>query len=128
MVGLGLLYAPTALFAKLALLLLYLRMFSVSRRTRYMIQFGIVCNVAFYTGIFIFMCAVYPPRSGQSWLEAVSTDYFRRVSTTSSLIQGFFNVASDIYLFVLPMPVLWKLQLPLRKKIGLSTVFMAGLL
>ncbi|MCJ1346583.1 hypothetical protein MMC31_004801, partial [Peltigera leucophlebia] len=43
-------------------------------------------------------------------------------------VQGIFNIVSDFYVLVLPLPVVWKLQLPLRKKIAVSAVFMTGLL
>ena len=43
-------------------------------------------------------------------------------------IQGVFNVVSDFYLLLLPVPVVWNLQMPLRKKIGILTIFTTGLL
>lgn len=37
------------------------------------------------------------------------------------------NVILDLALLYLPIPVIWKLQLPLRDKIGISAAFLFGL-
>ena len=31
---------------------------------------------------------------------------------------GCFDVLSDVYMFLLPLPVLWNLQMPYRRKVG----------
>lgn len=41
---------------------------------------------------------------------------------------GAFGVAIDILLIILPLPVLYKLNLPNKKKIGLTVVFLTGIL
>ena len=67
------------------------------------------------------------PRPGQSLLAA-----FRSLNTAKgislSIAQSIAGVAIDFFIFCLPIPVVWSLQLPLRKKIGVLTVFMTGLL
>lgn len=37
------------------------------------------------------------------------------------------NLLSDVAIVVLPMPVLWKLQLPMRSKIAVMSMFSIGL-
>ena len=67
------------------------------------------------------------PRPGQSLLAAFrSLDYAKGMSL--SVAQSVAGVAIDFLVFCLPIPVVWKLQLPLRKKIGVLAVFMTGLL
>lgn len=36
------------------------------------------------------------------------------------------NIASDVILFVLPLPMVFKLQLPFKQKIGLMGIFTIG--
>ena len=38
------------------------------------------------------------------------------------------NLVTDVAVLILPIPAIWRLQLPKSKKIGLSAVFLAGLL
>ena len=39
---------------------------------------------------------------------------------------GWFNIFSDLALLVLPMPLIWNLQLPWKKKIGVAVIFVTG--
>ena len=36
------------------------------------------------------------------------------------------NVITDAIILVLPMPVVWRLHMPVRRKIGVSLLFVAG--
>lgn len=47
---------------------------------------------------------------------------------TLGYVMAAFNVLSDFYLLAIPIPVVWKLQLPLRRKVGVIAVFMTGFL
>ena len=42
------------------------------------------------------------------------------------VIFGAASVVSDLYLVILPLPAVWSLQLPFRKKIGVSAMFLTG--
>ena len=37
------------------------------------------------------------------------------------------NLATDIFILVLPIPAIWSLQLPIRKKLGIWAIFLTGL-
>ena len=122
-----LVYGPTIFFAKLSLLLLYLRIFSPNQLTRYLIYFGIAVNFLVYTATtvaFGYMCI---PRPSQTWLEG-STTAMCKSSSIMNYIQGIFNVVSDFYILTLPIPVVWRLQMPQAKKVGVMVIFMTGLL
>ena len=41
---------------------------------------------------------------------------------------GFFNVFSDLYILVLPMPFVWRLKMRTSKKLKLTIAFGVGLL
>lgn len=43
-------------------------------------------------------------------------------------VQGFLSVGLDLYIFILPLPILFKLQMPRRRKIQLVALFSSGLL
>ena len=79
----------------------------------------------FYTSTFICYAILTIPKPGQSQLAAIeSVDTAKDIPLR--ITQGAINVASDIYIFCLPMPVVWKLQLPPRKKIGVLAIFKTG--
>jgi hypothetical protein len=48
--------------------------------------------------------------------------------TAMAWAHGGINLVFDIWLLVLPMPTLWKLRMPLLKKLGVCTMFAVGLL
>ncbi len=44
------------------------------------------------------------------------------------IVTACINITSDILIFVLPMLKIWRLQMPSRKKVGVSAVFALGFL
>jgi hypothetical protein len=121
------LYGPTVFFAKLSLLLLLLRLFSPDRRTRLLVYFGIVCTFIYYMTTVTISVALCAPRHGENWPQALLSSRCAK-AMVMTYVQGIFNIVSDFYILILPIPVVWKLQLPFRRKIGLCGVFMMGLL
>jgi len=121
------LYSPSILMAKLSLLLLYLKIFRPNVGLRYCIYLSMTFFTAFYTDTFVPYAVLSIPKPGQSQLAAImSVDTARDIPL--GITQGVVNVASDFYILCLPMPVVWKLQLPRGKKIGVLAIFMTGLL
>lgn len=43
-------------------------------------------------------------------------------------IHGAVGLAADIFIFILPLPIIYQLNLSTRRKIGLATVFLTGVL
>ena len=115
------------MMAKLSLLLLYYQIFGPNVRFRHRIHVIMGFFFLFYCGLFIAFAILILPRPGQSLLA----DY-RSLDTAKgnslSIAQSVAGVAIDFIIFCLPIPVVWKLQLPLRKRIGILVVFMTGLL
>jgi hypothetical protein len=113
--------------AKLSLLLLYLQIFRSNLKLRYCIYISMVFLTLFYAGMLIAYAVLSIPKPGQSQLASLLS-----VNTAKDIplgiTQGAVNIASDFYILCLPMPVVWKLQLPQRKKIGVLSIFMTGLL
>ena len=112
---------------KISILILYLDVFRPNVKLRYAIYFGLAFVSAFYTAAFIAYCVLTIPRRGESLIAAIlSSDTAKNIPLT--YVQGSVNVASDFYILCLPIPGVWQLQLPTRKKIGVLAIFMTGLL
>lgn len=47
---------------------------------------------------------------------------------TPGLVQAGMNIAVDVAILLLPLPIIYKLHMPVPKKIGLAGVFATGLL
>lgn len=111
----------------MSLLLSYYQIFSPNVRFRYCIYVSMGLLSVFYCGLFIAFAILMIPRPGQNLLAA-----FRSLNTAKSIslsvAQSVAGVAIDFFIFCLPIPVVWKLQLPPRRKIGVLAVFMSGLL
>lgn len=84
-------------------------------------------NGAFYLSAMIWILVACTPHRGSSYLESFASPRCRRM-TEMSLIVGVFGVASDLYLLIIPIPAVLLLQLPIRQKVGVLTVFLTGLL
>ena len=76
-----------------------------------------------YLFLNIFMCN---PRE-KLWDPLIQTGRCFN-SDTNSESSGVFNVISDFAILILPMPCLWKLQMPIRKKVLMTGVFATGFL
>lgn len=47
---------------------------------------------------------------------------------TTLIVFGVLDVAIDVVILLLPIPMVWKLQMPFANKIGLAAIFAMGLL
>ena len=107
-------------FAKLALFLLYYRLFASHHRTKIAIYLGIVMNCLIYGTFaipYIVLC-----------IAGLNGRWCTRYTAREGYFQGAFNLASDLYTFALPLPVLSSLQMPLGRKLGVAATFGTGLM
>lgn len=121
------LYGPFVFFIKLSLLLLYLQIFDCLLWLKCLVWIGIVVTGLFYFSGMIAVLAMCVPQHGESYLESLASPKCGGTKVLS-LVIGAFNIISDLYLLIIPLPAIWSLQLPLRKKVGVVMVFMTGLL
>lgn len=121
------LYSLTMFFAKMALFLLYYRLFALHRWTKIAIYSGMSITSCFYLATFIVQLVLCIPRRHENW---TSMTYLERCSRGEGLgdVHGVFGLVSDLYIFVLPLPVLYRLQMSLQKKIGVTAAFLTGLM
>ena len=86
----------------------------------------VVCGLyyAIQTLAFGIMCVHRP---AESWIDPA----FKARCHQAIILkwtQGIFGLFSDIYIFMLPLPLIWALQVSLRQKLGVLAVFATGFL
>ncbi|KAI9659176.1 MAG: hypothetical protein M1831_003758 [Alyxoria varia] len=112
---------------KLSFLLFYYNMFWPMRWLRISVYISAALNVAFYTATFIPLFVFSVPKAGRTWFEQlISPEFFKNQRLAIPITAVGFGI--DLFLFALPIRAVSKLQLPLRRKIGVITIFAMGLL
>lgn len=115
---------PTDLCMKLSILLLYLRIFGVERKFRYIIYLFMAVNVFFLfgsTGVairLIYLCNIERVRSRPFW-----SHNYKLV-----MAQSVFGMVNGFLVLGIPIVRVWRLWLPVRRKAGVIAVFMTGLM
>ncbi|MCJ1228465.1 hypothetical protein MMC12_005126 [Toensbergia leucococca] len=113
----------------MSLFLLYLRIFSTNIVTRRLIYFGMAIIFCFYWIIVPLQSIKCAPSPGKAWSFAILTSCVQDpVTTDLEIVQGVFNVCTDIYILVLAISVVLSLHLSLKKKLGIICIFMTGCL
>lgn len=125
------LYSPVVYFAKTSIFLLFLQIFSIERGMRIAIWGGIVfTTLNFVVTIPLVTYYMIPlVDDGQTWADLVAkgpTGYF----SWSGVVQGlrYTSLPIDLYIFLLPLPVLARLNLSMDKKLGLMAIFGTALM
>ncbi|GAT25603.1 ribosomal protein L36e [Aspergillus luchuensis] len=121
------LYGPLIFLTKLSIFLFYLRVFAPSPKCNqwWFIQILMGLNFFFYladTIVKIFECT---PRA-RIWDKAVPGRCID--AAIPVLVTSIVNVVSDIMMLLMPIRCVWRLQITLRKKVGITAIFAAGLL
>ncbi|KAH6663127.1 hypothetical protein B0J14DRAFT_570649 [Halenospora varia] len=119
-----LMYIFIVLAVKLSFLFCFDRIFGANRTVKWFIWFGIISNVIFYIIIFfrtLFLCTPvalsWNPNLDGSCGEEKSLPY----------ATGVWGFISDFYIFVLPLPRVWGLNMKMRRKLKLFSAFSVGL-
>ncbi|KAL2830900.1 hypothetical protein BDW59DRAFT_177592 [Aspergillus cavernicola] len=120
-------YCPTILGAKVAMLLQMKRIFIISKKGKlfWLHEILLWANIPCYLAIMLSFILACVPRE-KLWHPELPG---RCISSNSSLIaSSALNVVSDITMLFLPLMVILRLQLPPRTKIILGVVFGTGVL
>jgi hypothetical protein len=114
-------------FIKTSILLLYHRLFRLgsSPLMCWLIWLGIAFHLLFYGAIAGLILALWGPCGTVAGSEA--NRICRDVNATT-VVQGALNVATDLYVLLLPLLVLWRLHMPLKRKLRAGAVFFTGLM
>ena len=124
----NILYGPAIFLAKLSVLLLYLELFVVNTQARIMIAIGLTIITAQCLAQIIGSAVFCVPKPGVSWLVDDYTYKCRVTFDLFAVIMGAIAVFSDLFVIYIPLPVVWQLRMSARKKIGVSVIFLTGLL
>lgn len=121
--------SATAFFLiKVAILLQYLRVF-VPPKTRnafFWICHSLIWSICIlYLTIFfseIFECSPIK-KLWKPWIEGHCVDF-----SQLSMIAPVFSTVSDLAMLILPQHVIWNLHMTLKKKLGISALFLIGIM
>ncbi|MCJ1475671.1 hypothetical protein MMC13_004334 [Lambiella insularis] len=119
-------YGPAAACTKSAILVLYIRVFSPSRRSKfyYTVLAMIVIICGFYFAITMAKSLQCLPRA-RIWDKTVPGNCV----DLSVLLDasGLFNTLSDVCILLVPLKGVWNLQMSRKRKIGVYAIFTVGI-
>ncbi|KAF2675841.1 hypothetical protein K458DRAFT_437682 [Lentithecium fluviatile CBS 122367] len=122
------LYSLAALFIKITLLVLYLRMFHPTYRANTMIWVGIVdVSLAYVAFAIAFIIIFTPPPVHQEQWGLTRSAAKTTALLKSTAVNGVFVIVSDFYILLIPMHLVMGLHLPLGRKLGVCGIFLTGL-
>jgi hypothetical protein len=111
------------LCTKLSILFLYLRIFEVNRFMKIAIIFGMIWSVLTYIPFLVVTPLQCAPRIGKEWGIHVAVRCSNTVNVDFFIVSAVLAVMLDIYILVLPLPLIRHLSLSWKRKIGLVAVF-----
>ncbi|KAG7007105.1 calcium-transporting ATpase [Physcia stellaris] len=117
------LYQPSICCVKLSCLLLLHRLFPSRRLHIILWSVAIIIVIYTTTTMFVTIFACRPIRA--AWDPSVTGAKCLNLNAAYS-IQAIFNVITDFVILLLPMPILWRLQLNRNKKLQLISIFLTG--
>ncbi|KAL9127418.1 MAG: hypothetical protein Q9217_003714, partial [Psora testacea] len=124
--GIEIAYIPTIFIAKLSILLLLLRIFVPSGKTKtyWAIQAVILFNLLFYLAnlpIEIWPCI---PRR-KLWNPLLPGHCINNEMVF--VAGGAINMISDFLILLIPIVSIWRLKMPVKKRIGVCAIFATGI-
>lgn len=120
-------YGVAAACIKLAILLLYLRVFSTRHRDAFNLAIRglmiVICT--FYLALSTAKIGQCVPRA-RIWDKSVPG----RCVNLSALLQssGLFNILSDVCILLVPLKGVWNLQISRKRRTGIYAIFTVGLM
>ncbi|KAH6644143.1 hypothetical protein C7974DRAFT_15389 [Boeremia exigua] len=126
-----LLYTIALGFVKSSILVFYMRL-DHRKFTRLAVWFLLAFVVALSITTFFFLAFVCVPPSlfwdlvGQAAAPEKCLDQSTQQMFFN--LNGICNIIQDISIYLLPIPMLWNLQMPLRQKLALGALFSVGLI
>lgn len=109
-------------FSKASILFLLLQIFGVNEKMRYAIYAGFVAIVADYGPNLILGPWYSTPHAGEAWTVQFTNGRAQHLVTVG-LEQAVLAVIVDLYIFILPFPMVSSLKLGSQKRFQLCFVF-----
>ena len=117
----------TFLFIKLTFFLFYYQVFQPLRWLRISVYIGATLTIICYGAMTIAQLVFTTRKRGETWLEHfVSREQYK--ANILSVPLSAFGLAIDVVILALPIKAVIGLQLPIKRKIGVLSIFMFGLL
>lgn len=123
---------PVTWLVKLALFSLILSAFQPVAWLRRLCYIGIVVTGVFYAYCAISFGVTCGPKGGldrAAYLAGVAGPTCRDPTgyiQINNILMGAFGVFSDFYLLIIPIPAILKLHMPIKRKLGVLIIFLAG--
>lgn len=116
---------PLIFFSESSIFLVYLRIFAIDKTMRYLIWFGLFWTFLLYI-VQIPIDAYYcTPRNGKTWgFENIHCDR----TIPWAIVHGVVAVVLDFYIFLLPIPIVIRLQMSLKRRLSIIGVFGTAIL
>jgi len=112
-------------FAKIAILFLYLRIFTLSRRAKFMIYGGMLWTAITYLPTLVTESYFCAPHAGQPWSVKIMAGCAKTYNW--ELAMAALSLALDLFLLVFPASQIVKLQLSMPKKGGIVFVYLIAI-
>jgi hypothetical protein len=122
-------YCPLSFVVKMAILLQYLRLFAPSRKGHEFMWYGAWATIGatfMVYGFFTFWTMFYCRPRRFIWDKLTPGGKCYDVNDII-MSQGAFNMVSDVVILLLPSWSLWKLDVPLVRKLWITLMFATGL-
>ena len=115
------------IFIKLSFFLLYLQIFRPFLWLRICIIAGAVIVTAVYLAAIIGEFILQTPRPGQTWFEMFQASNADKGGANVTWALAAWALASDVYILVLPIAGVSRLQVSAKRRFGVIMAFMTGL-
>ncbi|RYP18843.1 hypothetical protein DL765_003723 [Monosporascus sp. GIB2] len=113
---------------KVAFLVFYLRLFSPVTHVRYLVWAGMALVITFcvvFVAIDVVACAPFP---SENWLSPSLLERCYRIAVDLITAAVYFSLITDFYILFIPLHQVPNLGLSKKRKIGVSLIFLTGLL
>lgn len=116
-------YLPSLLGYKMSILCLYLRIFSVSRPFQYCTWAVMFITIGYlFSDICTWIFGCQP--IAKNWIPDLPGHCILTVKADYGY--GSLNFITDLLIFCLPLPMVWRMQLSSKDKLGVSVIFRIG--
>jgi hypothetical protein len=118
----GLLVPLAICFSKAAIFLLLRQVFAVHVKMRTATTIGLVANFLLYTPNLALVPYFQTPRPDEQW-EDLFTNGRPQKYTPYGAVQGPLALLLDVYIFALPLPIVYRLNMPWQARAKVLLVF-----
>lgn len=120
--GFNLIYVTTPPTIKLCILLMYRRLFPTRHFTRAVYVLGSVLVIWWIVSFVMGIVNCLPIQGFWDPTLTPTCINFENYSIGYAVV----NIATDVIILTLPIRVVWRLQLPVGQKVGLTFIFLLG--